>query len=264
MPKSQALRWYGAVLRNAPTIARERKFYSADSEMRGELRFFLFEKTFLVDLDAINTTDNYGYAFLREFFVRQIYLRKFNHLKHLKFDTCLDLGCNTGGVTSFLKRLAGPEGGVGGIDALLYPENAFRPKVNAIPGVSLHQNVICGEAMRHDATALRAMCDRFGFDINLAISVSELMEKHDLQHIDFLKMDIEGAEFGIFRDTAPWLNRVDNLAMEVHRHTGDPAEIIERLRQAGFQVTWVDDAGYPAAPSQAGYIYASQTGSLKD
>lgn len=35
MPKSQALRWYGAVLLNAPTILRERKFYSADHHMHG-------------------------------------------------------------------------------------------------------------------------------------------------------------------------------------------------------------------------------------
>jgi FkbM family methyltransferase len=260
MPRSQALRWYGAVLRHAPTILRERKFYSADREMQGHLNFFLFGGTCPIDVDSINSTDNNGYCFLREFFVRQIYFRAF---KHLKFDTCLDLGCNTGIVTSILKQLAGPAGRVVGIDALLYPANAYRAKINATPGITLHHGVICGESVRHDPAALHAMCDKYGFDINLAISVSELMGLYGLHHIDFLKMDIEGAEFAIFRDSAPWLERVDNLAMEVHNKEGDPSAIIDRLRHAGFQVSWLDDAGYPVAPRHAGYIYASRTGSLK-
>jgi FkbM family methyltransferase len=261
MPRSQALRWYGAVLRHAPTVVRERKFYSADREMRGKLTFFLFRGTFPIDVDSINSTDNNGYCFLREFFVRQIYFRAF---KHLQFDTCLDLGCNTGIVTSILKQLAGPAGRVVGIDALVYPANAYRARINATPGITLHHGVICGESVRHDPAALHAMCDKFGFDINLAISASELMGLYDLQHIDFLKMDIEGAEFAMFQDSAPWLERVDNLAMEVHNKQGDPSEIIDRLRHAGFQVSWLDDAGYPVDPRHAGYIYASRTGSLKD
>lgn len=260
MPKRQALRWYGAVLRNAPQVVRERKLYSADREMRGEVCFFLFGKTFAMDLDALNSTDENGYAFLRELFVRQIYFRAF---KDLKVKTCLDFGCNTGTVSTFLKQLAGPEGRVVGVDALVYPDNAYRRRVIAMPGITLHQGVVGGESLRKDAAALSALCERFHFDANLVISVGELMEKYDLQHIDFLKMDIEGAEFEMFRDATPWWERVDNLAMEVHRRSGDPAEIIGRLRQVGFQVKWLDDAGYPVAPSQAGYIYASRTGSLK-
>jgi hypothetical protein len=113
MPKSQALRWYGAVLRHAPTILRERKFYSADRDMRGTLRFFLLGRDFTVDVDAMSTTAGNSYAFLREFFVRQIYFREF---KQLNFDTCLDLGCNVGEVSGFLRQLAGPQGRVVGID----------------------------------------------------------------------------------------------------------------------------------------------------
>lgn len=261
MPKPQALRWYAAVLRQAPTILRERKLYAADREMRGNLRFFLLGKTFPVDLDSINSTAGNGYAFLREFFVRRIYFREFNHLK---FDVCLDLGCNTGVVTSFLKVLAGPEGKVLGVDPLTYPGNAFRSRIGNTPGITLHQGVLCGESLRHNAAALHAMCDAYGFDTGHAITVSELMDRYGLQQIDFLKMDIEGAEFAIFRDAGSWLDRVDSLAMEVHNTEGDPTEIIERLRQAGFRVKWLDDNGYPVDPHQAGYIYASKTGSLKN
>jgi len=257
MPKSQALRWYGAVLRHAPTILRERKFYSADREMDGVLHFYLLGRDFAIDTA---TTGN-SYPFLREFFVRQIYFREF---KQLSFDTCLDLGCNIGEVTSFLKQLAGPQGTVVGVDPLTYPENPVRARVATTPGINIHQGVLCGESLRHDAAALHAMCDPYGFDTNLAITVEELMKTYQIQHVDFLKMDIEGAEFGIFSDSVRWLDGVDNLAMEVHNTVGNPEEIIQRLQQQGFRVKWLDDAGYPAEPRNAGYIYASKIGSLKD
>jgi len=261
MPKSQALHWYGAVLQHAPTILRERKFYAADREMRGKLSFFLLGSTFSVDVDAINSTTGNGYAFLREFFIRQIYFREF---KHVSFDTCLDLGCNTGVVTSLLKQMSGPQGEVYGVDPLTYPDNTFRAKTCATPGITLHQGVLCGESVRFDPAALHIMCDPYGFDANQAITVKEVMETYGLRHIDFLKMDIEGAEFAIFRDSALWLDNVDNLSMEVHNSVGNPEEIILRLQQAGFQVKWLDDAGYPVDSRHAGYIYASKIGSLKD
>jgi FkbM family methyltransferase len=260
MPKSQALRWYGAVLINAPTILRERKFYSADHHMRGILRFHLLGRDFVVDVDSLAGVSGNPYAFLREFFVRQIYFREF---KQLRFDTCLDLGCNTGVVTSLLKQMAGPQGRVVGVDPLTYPDNAFRSRAVATPGIIIHQGVLCGESLRHDSAALAAMCDPYGFDPNLAITVEELITLYGLNHIDFLKMDIEGAEFDIFRDSVHWLDGVDNLAMEVHNTVGNPEAIIQRLQQQGFRVKWLDDAGYPTEPRSAGYIYASKIGSLK-
>jgi len=261
MPKSQALRWYGAVLQNAPTVLRERKFYSADHAMRGVLRFHLLGRDLDVDVNALNTTTGNGYAFLRELFVRRIYFREFNQLN---FDTCLDLGCNAGVVASILKQLGGARSRVVGIDPFTYPDNAFRSKLDTVPGLTLHQGILCGESLRHDSAALHAMCDPYHFDANLAITVEELMKTYDIQHVDFLKMDIEGAEFAIFRDSVQWLDEVDNFAMEVHNTVGDPTEIIQRLQQKGFRVKWLDDAGYPAAQRNAGYIYASKIGSLKD
>jgi FkbM family methyltransferase len=256
MPKSQALRWYRAVFINTPTILRERKFYAADRHMHGKLRFYLLGRDFNIDLDTGN-----GYSFLREFFVRQIYFREF---KHLCFDTCLDLGCNIGRVSGFLRELAGPNGKVVGVDPLLYPDSSVRSSVLATPGVQIHQGIVCGESMRHDSAALHAMCDLYDFDVNLAITIQELRDIYDLKTIDFLKMDIEGAEFNIFRDSVGWLNGVNNFAMEVHHAFGDPGDIVQKLQQAGFRVKWLDDNGYPVPIRQAGYIYASRNGSLKD
>ncbi len=256
MPKRQALRWYAAVLRNMPTILLERRFYSADHEMRGMLEFHVLGHRLAVD----NTTPGTRYPFLRELFVRQIYFRGF---KNLRFKTCLDLGCNIGEVSGLLRQLAGPQGKVVGIDPLPYPGDPVRARALATPGVHLHQGLVCNYDLRHDYATLHALCEPYGFDASQALTVDELAETYHLEHIDFLKMDIEGAEFAIFRDPARWLDKVDNLAMEVHRNSGDPLEIIQKLQQKGFRTKWLDDAGYPAEPQNAGYIYASKVGSLK-
>jgi FkbM family methyltransferase len=259
MPAGQALRWYAAVLRHAPAIVRSRKFYAADAAMRGVLRFHVLDKDLTVDVDAINTTAGNGYAFLREMFVRQIYFREF---RQLRFDTCLDLGCNTGVVASCLHSLGGPEGRVYGVDPFTYPDSRFRASAAKTPGITLEQRVLCGESIRHDAAQLRALCEPYGFDPALAATVGEVIDAHHLDRIDFLKMDIEGAEFRIFRDSTHWLERVDNLAMEVHSHAGDPTEIVDRLQAAGFKVKWLGDSGYATSPRDAGYIYASRIDSL--
>lgn len=260
MPAGQASRWYAALLRHAPAIVRSRKIYAADAVMHGKLRFRVLDKDLTVDVDAINSTAGNGYAFLRELFVRQIYFREF---RKLQFDTCLDLGCNIGVVASCLRSLAGPGGRVFGVDPFTYPESTFRVSAANTPGITLDQRVLCGESMRHDAEQLRSLCEPYGFDPSLAATVEEVMDDHHLDRIDFLKMDIEGAEFGIFRDSARWLERVNDLAMEVHKAAGDPTEIADRLRAAGFKVTWLSDDGYPVSLPDAGYIYASRIGSLR-
>jgi Methyltransferase FkbM domain len=45
------------------------------------------------------------------------------------------------------------------------------------------------------------MCKPYDFDSNLAIILEELMQTYELQRVDFVKMDIKGAEFAIFRDS---------------------------------------------------------------
>jgi len=55
--------------------------------------------------------------------------------------------------------------------------------------------------------------------------------------IDFLKMDIEGAEFAVMNDCAPYLSKVQNLFLEYHGTIDQNQELItllEIVQKAGF------------------------------
>jgi len=68
----------------------------------------------------------------------------------------------------------------------------------------------------------------------------------------------------MFATHSQWLSQVENLAMEVHRWAGRPAEIVDVLRNTGFELKTTNDRFHPVAPAQATYIYASSVGALND
>lgn len=49
-----------------------------------------------------------------------------------------------------------------------------------------------------------------------AITVETIMKEHELDRIDILKIDIEGAEREVFSDPTAWIGKVDALIVELH------------------------------------------------
>ncbi len=49
-----------------------------------------------------------------------------------------------------------------------------------------------------------------------ATTVEDLMHDHDIEFIDILKIDIEGAEREVFHDPSKWINSVGMLIIELH------------------------------------------------
>jgi FkbM family methyltransferase len=64
-----------------------------------------------------------------------------------------------------------------------------------------------------------------------AISVETLTR--DIPVIDFVKSDVEGAEWELFTEGAPWLDRVRSVAVEVHPRDR-VSEFSDLLRGLGF------------------------------
>jgi FkbM family methyltransferase len=262
MPGLQAMRWCGAVALSLPSIVCTRKLYAADLMMRGEARFRALGQEFRFDIDAINATPGNGYAFLRELFVRNIYFRAF---LRPRFDVCLDLGCNIALVSMVLRQLAGPSGRVVAVDVIDHVGNQFCAEARRQPGIAFEQAFLCSDVLRRDADRLARVQAEYGFDAALCATVGEVMARHGVAHVDFLKMDVEGAEFDIFAERCDWLTRVDNVAMEVHPDMGgDPRLIVDRLRENGFAVQWCDPYGFDCAMEPAGYVYGSRVGQLRN
>ena len=61
---------------------------------------------------------------------------------------------------------------------------------------------------------------------------------HDFKHIDFLKLDIEGAELEVLQDIAGELHRVKHLFIEYHSAIHEPqklSQLLNVLEKAGFR-----------------------------
>lgn len=48
------------------------------------------------------------------------------------------------------------------------------------------------------------------------MTIGSIMEKQGIEHIDILKIDIEGAEYEVFRDPSSWIEKVDAIIIELH------------------------------------------------
>jgi FkbM family methyltransferase len=48
------------------------------------------------------------------------------------------------------------------------------------------------------------------------VTVEQIMAEHDIEFIDILKMDIEGAEREVFQDASRWIDKVGTLIVELH------------------------------------------------
>jgi FkbM family methyltransferase len=69
-----------------------------------------------------------------------------------------------------------------------------------------------------------------------AVSISDIIRDNALSSIDYLKMDIEGAEIDILNNSdLSWLDHVDNIDIEFHlEESEDLAPYIKTLEKKGF------------------------------
>lgn len=70
------------------------------------------------------------------------------------------------------------------------------------------------------------------------MTMDALMESQDIDRIDILKMDIEGAEREVFMDSSAWLHRVDSLVVELHERLKPGCNRSFYNGTAGFDEEW--------------------------
>lgn len=69
-------------------------------------------------------------------------------------------------------------------------------------------------------------------------TLANILVEHQIEKVDYLKMDIEGAEFELFRNLNTWKTVLDNakiVTIEVHEKKGSIFEIASVLRSNGFE-----------------------------
>jgi FkbM family methyltransferase len=69
-------------------------------------------------------------------------------------------------------------------------------------------------------------------------TLADVFDRFDLDRIDYLKMDCEGAEYDILDGSAvPLLERVRRISMEYHKHPSrGPQDLEALLSKSGFEV----------------------------
>lgn len=68
-----------------------------------------------------------------------------------------------------------------------------------------------------------------------SFTIPSIMNICNIQHIDFLKIDIEGAEQVLFQHDLKWLQSVNNIVIEIH-DSGTNILYREKLSEKGFLV----------------------------
>jgi len=71
-----------------------------------------------------------------------------------------------------------------------------------------------------------------------AYTVDKIMEMFDLDRVDILKIDIEGAEKEVFSDTSAWIHRVDAIIAELHERMKPGANRSFYNGTNGFDQEW--------------------------
>ena len=213
------LNWTAGLCTGLPTVVRHRTLDPLDQRVGSEFSFRSARRQ--IQLSGAS------FGVVREIFGRHAYISA-DELSECR--TVVDLGANCG-IFSLFALLNAPAAHVHAID--------MQPAMVA----ALNANVsVNGFASR--ITAATGMIgppyDEWSRQFSrdhpevLPVNLEELMER--VGPCDFLKCDIEGAEYHIVNQQMRWLDAVRRFSMEYHGTPADGERLASVLRLRGFQV----------------------------
>ena len=184
-------------------IDHEKKWLLIDEKNRS-----FYEKDFKNIL-----TDSSHHWF--DFFYKEIYALEFSPTNCIyEMDRCilepddivLDLGANVGFFTDYAakkcKKVISVEGGDAFFACLIH--NTYKNKNIEY----LNANVVSENSKTNSTWANPS---------KMNVTISDILNLYNLEKIDFLKIDIEGSEYDIFRDIDKnILSKIRKIAIEVH------------------------------------------------
>lgn len=66
--------------------------------------------------------------------------------------------------------------------------------------------------------------------------ITQIIERSGFDHIDLLKVDIEGAETELFKGDVNWLKRVGCIAIEFHQNSREITDFNSLMHEYGFSI----------------------------
>jgi hypothetical protein len=229
-----------------PAILHARSLIPADRRMLRTINCSLAGESIRVPvgemtelLGANDPTPTFGAV--REMYGANVYLRPF--CAELTVQTVVDLGSNRG-LFSVLAAIVLRACTVVGVE----PAAFYEPVLQSL----LRANGL-EERGLHRITAFAA--SEFGPG---KVTISKLMDQYGMDRIGFLKCDIEGAEFDVLLHNNGYLERVDNISMELHQAEGDVRRLNDVMVAYGFRTLATDQFGRPTPIVAAHYLYASR------
>jgi hypothetical protein len=241
------------LLCNARKIISAGKMYFLDDSMNKisqPLKIRYDNKYYLFDLAYIDRILNEGEYFtfgnIREIFILDCYLRYQPKEAFFNSKTVLDLGANRGVfsilMTPVAEKIICVEVQSRYRDIIKYNMELNNFKNYAIESCFIGEGGLCTDLIKNDNK----------------ITLDDIIKKYDLQHLDFMKIDIEGSEFALFASPA-WLEHVKYISMELHQEYGDINTILQALLKYGFSYILVDDSFKPISDAtKALHLYASR------
>jgi FkbM family methyltransferase len=170
----------------------------------------------------------------------------------------LDIGAQSGFYSLLLSRLVGPEGMVFAFEPLpanfrILEENL---SLNSIQNVTVRREAVSDFSgdlsfeFPHEEASLIAgpllESDNVGTFQVPAISLDDFVHQTG-QPIQFIKMDVEGAETAVLRGGAQTL-RTYHPSLVVELHHDHPQEglhpAVPFLKELGYQIEWLNEVGY--------------------
>lgn len=164
----------------------------------------------------------------------------------------VDVGANIGAFTLFAAKLAKA---VYALEPVTHNFEALsrNVEINSLSNVSLHRVAMSGENGETQISVAGVESSihfqRPGVQLERVptITLETFLDQQGIDHVDYLKMDCEGAEWSILLKTdRSVLSRIRHIELEFHNigDETDPRMLEEHLAAAGFQTTASEGARF--------------------
>ena len=165
--------------------------------------------------------------------------------------TCLDIGANLGYYSTFLSRIVGPAGKVLAIEPVPLFQEIWRSNVKAsgISNLSMWPYALGGENTRiqmgtperdgllhHGMTKIiNSAKDNYARTYEVEMKIPDELFIN-LNRLDFVKCDVEGYEFEVFRNMQETLRKFQPVIQTELNGKENRQQVNELLTQIGYQV----------------------------